>query len=157
MSDIEKNKENEAEDKSKLIGVDPLAWLSDEEKQSVLEESKSQSVAEDDKSSQQEESVLEDENDKTSYTVNLKNTISIRDVADLMGELRLVDSSVTKVIFECAEVEKTDAAAMQLLTSYYLFATEEGKKVVWNNPSEVFCHSINLLGLDGIINMSLAA
>ena len=154
MSDIEKNKENEAEDKSKLIGVDPLAWLSDEEKQSVLEESRSQEKVVSDNSSQQEETILED---KTSYTVNLENTITIRDVAELMGELSLIASSVTTVVFECAEVDKADAAAMQLLTSYYLFATEEGKTVVWNNPSEVFCHSINLLGLNNILNVSLAA
>lgn len=157
MSDIEENKVNE-KDNSKLIGVDPLAWLSDEEKQSVMEESKSQIEAGNSSDNLAIKEVSpEDENDNASYTINLENTITIRDVAELMDELSFIDVSVTKVIFECAEVDKTDAAAMQLLTGYSLFAIEEGKKVVWNNPSEVFCHSIKLLGLNDIINMSLAA
>lgn len=157
MSDIEEDKVNE-EDNCKFIGVDPLAWLSDEEKQSVIEESKSQIEAENSSDNLAKEEVsLEGENDNTSYTIDLENTITIRDVAELMDELSFIDVSVTKIIFECAEVDKTDAAAMQLLTGYSLFAIEEGKKVVWNNPSEVFCHSINLLGLGDIINVPLAA
>ncbi|MGB1800081.1 MAG: STAS domain-containing protein [Gammaproteobacteria bacterium] len=154
MNETEENKVSE-EDNSSLIGVDPLAWLSDEEKQSVLEENKEEVV--NDNSSEQEENSLEDESDKTTYTVNFENTITIRDVEELMDEFSFIDASVTKVVFECAEVDKTDAAAMQLLTAYYLFAMEEGKEVVWNNPSEMFCHSFSLLGLNEIINLSLAA
>lgn len=157
MSDSNENKTNETEDNGSLIGVDPLAWLSDEEKQSVLEESKQQEAVIAEDSSNEEKDITPEETVKTSYTVNLEEAITIRDVAELMDELSFIDAGVTEVIFECAQIEKTDAAALQLLTGYYLFAIEEGKKVVWNNPSETFCHSINLLGLGDIVNVSLAA
>lgn len=176
MSDSNENITDETEESSSLIGVDPLAWLSDEEKQTVLEQSKEQGapVGEESIASEEENNAVEEtvaaseelpetesnsaeETDKNSYTVNLESSVTIRDVAELMDELSFIDPSISEVIFECAQVEKTDAAALQLLTGYYLFAIEEGKTVVWNNPTEALCHAVNLLGLSDIINVSLAA
>lgn len=169
MSDSDNNEVKKDVGDSDLIGVDPLAWLSEEEKESVLQQSK-----------QQEEPVLEnevpdeetksditevadnpdnpvDESDNSTYKIDLDTAVTIRDVAELMDELSFIEPDVTEVIFECSQIEKTDAAAVQLLTGYYLFAKEEGKKVVWSNPTEAFCHSVNLLGLGDILNISLAA
>jgi ABC-type transporter Mla MlaB component len=150
MSDTNENKTEETEGKSSLIGVNPLAWLSDEEKKSVLDENK-ETVT------KAEEKTAEVQSGSTSYQVDLESAVTIRDVAELLDELNNIDAGIIEIVFECAQIEKTDAAALQLLTGYYLFAIEEGKQVVWNNPSEAFCYSVNLLGLSDIINVSLAA
>ena len=174
MSDINENKDSEAEADSSLIGVDPLAWLSDEEKETVLQQSQEQEtqdsvpenieettvakeiMSEPDENVEEETKELE-QADKTTYTVSLEDAVTIRDVAELMDELSFISEETKEVVFDCSNIEKTDAAALQLLTGYYLFAIEEGKTVTWNNPTEAFCHAVSLLGLDDIINISLAA
>ena len=178
MSDANENEVNEKEADTNLIGVDPLAWLSDEEKQSVLQESQKkeeavsseetddetnevmaemETVAEAEEEEAEKESVSVEAENKSSYTVKLESAVTIRDAAELMDELSFIDAGVKEIIFDCDQIEKTDAAALQLLTGYYLFAIEDGKKVVWNNPSDAFCHSVSLLGLDDIIKISQAA
>ncbi len=125
-------------DKSSLIGVDPLAWLSEEEKASVLNESKSKAANE-------------------PYLIKLNSAITIRDITELMAELNSIDPNEMELVFESDQVEKVDAAALQLLSGFYLFAIEAGKKVVWKKPSEALCSAVELLGLKDIINLPSAA
>lgn len=130
-----------AEDKSNLIGVDPLAWLSEEEKESMLNENKT--------------AVEGKEN--APYLIKLNSAITIRDITELMDQLNNISVDETELVFECDQVEKMDAAALQLLTGFYLFALEEGKKVVWDKPSDAFCSAVTLLGLNDIINLPSVA
>jgi anti-anti-sigma regulatory factor len=88
-----------------------------------------------------------------SYTVNLNSSLTIRDVSELIAELNQIDDDHNKVIFESEQLEKVDTAALQLLLGFYLFATNAGKKVIWNKPSEAFCHAAELLGLKEILNL----
>lgn len=150
---------SETQDNANLIGVDPLAWLSEEEKASVLTEGNQ--VPESTLNEEQEQSIeaketeVEQQTESTnqgSYTVDLDIAVTIRDVAELMDELSFIDSEVKEIIFECEKIEKTDAPALQLLAGYYLFANQDGKNVIWHNPSESFQHGVELLGLKGILN-----
>jgi ABC-type transporter Mla MlaB component len=146
MSDATENTVDELnEGKSKLIGVDPLAWLSEEEKESVLNESKDTSVVENTDDGEQLD---------TPYLIKLNSSVTIKDIAELMEELNNISSDETELVFESNQVEKVDAAALQLLLGFYLFAIEAGKKVVWDKPSEVLCDAVELLGMKDIINIS---
>jgi anti-anti-sigma regulatory factor len=145
-----KNHDNDTpnEDKQSLIGVDPLAWLSDEEKDSVLNN----------KQRTQSELDADDEiQSGTTYTVNLNSALTIRDVSELMDELNQINNNHSEVIFESEQLEKVDTAALQLLLGFCLFATDAGKKVIWNKPSEAFCHAVELLGLNEILNLKASS
>ncbi len=134
------------EDKQSLIGVDPLAWLSDEEKESVLNNNQT---------SQSDVDGGDQNQVANTYTVNLNSALTIRDVSELMDELNQIDDKHNEVIFESEQLEKVDTAALQLLLGFYLFATDAGKKVIWNKPSEALCHAVEILGLKEILNLKL--
>jgi len=138
------NEETPDEDKQSLIGVDPLAWLSDEEKQSVVNEY--EKIQSDVNSEDQDRA-------GTTYTVNLNSALTISDVSGLMAELNQIEDKHNKVIFESEHLDKVDTAALQLLLGFYLFATDAGKKVIWNKPSEALCHAVELIGLKDILNL----
>lgn len=152
MNDEIKN----TEDKSNLIGVDPLARLSEEEKTSVLNENKETATTE-------ESSVVENteeasvEEGGNSYVIKLNDAVTIRNITELIEELNSIGSDKTELVFESEKIEKVDAAAIQLLSGFYLFSIEAGKKVVWDKPSEAFCSAVKLLGLNDIINLPSAS
>jgi ABC-type transporter Mla MlaB component len=152
MNDENENTENESEsieDKSSLIGVDPLAWLSEEEKESVLNENKEASASDKDSS---------EGKGRAPYLIKLNTAITIRDINELMNELNSIEPDEMELVFESDQVEKVDAAALQLLLGFYLFSIEEGKKIIWDKPSEALCHAVELLGMKDIINLpSIAA
>ncbi len=145
----DKTMNDKTKDKTNLIGVDPLAWLSEEEKISVLNENIEAVTTGD--------SVVE-EKGNAPYLIKLQSSITIRDIAELMEELNNISPDETELVFESDQVEKVDTAALQLLLGFYLFAIEGGKKVIWDKPSEAFCHAVELLGMKDIVNLpSIAA
>jgi len=142
--------ETENEDKANLIGVDPLAWLSEEEKASVINENKENEIIDFDN-----EADAGAEN--KAHLIKLNSVLTIRDVSELMEELNNISADQTELVFESDNIEKIDAAALQLLSGFYLFSIDAGKKVTWQEPSETFCHAAELLGLKEIINLPSAA
>ena len=143
MSDEITDKDSN-EKQSDLIGVDPLAWLSDEEKAVMTEQKNTAEEPEQDR----------EVHNETSYTIKLNSSLTIRDITDLMEELKHIDDNKNEYVFESADVERVDAAAMQLLTGFYLFAIDAGKKVIWHKPSEAFCNAVKLLGLAEILHLT---
>ncbi len=135
-------------DKQSLIGVDPLAWLSDEEKQSVLNENTAPET---------ETSADAQAQTGSTYTVTLNSALTIRDVSELMAELTQIDDDCNEIIFESAELERVDTAALQLLLGFYLSATHAAKKVIWHKPSEALCHAVEVLGLKDVFGIKSAA
>ena len=131
-----------------LIGVDPLAWLSDEEKQSVLNENQEPVKT----------NVIEsnDENGER-YTLKLHSALTIRDASELLEKLNEIDDTHKEIVIEAEDLQRVDAATLQLLLGFYLFATDAGKKIVWNKPNEALCHAVELLGLNSVINLKAAA
>ena len=134
------------DEKKNLIGVDPLAWLSEEEKQSVLNE---------DKGSNDEKAT--GNSPESSFTINLPTAITIRNVSELMDELNDIDDKHQELIFEAENIERIDTAALQLILGFYLFSTNAGKKVIWNNPSPTLQNAVEILGLKEIINVNAIA
>lgn len=129
-------------DKQNLIGVDPLAWLSDEEKASVINK---------------EAENTNGNNANQVYSVNMKTAFTIRDATDILTELNAIDDKYNEIVFELEQLERVDAAALQLLLGFYLFTTEAGKKVVWHEPNDIFCDAVELLGLKDIIGLQALA
>jgi len=133
-------------DKQSLIGVDPLAWLSYEEKQSVLSENTAPETSADPQAQT-----------GSSYTVKLNSALTIRDVSGLMAELTQIDDDCSEIVFESAELERVDTAALQLLLGFYLSATHAAKTVIWHRPSEALCHAVEVLGLKDVFGIKSAA
>ena len=142
------NDEQAGNSQQNLIGVDPLAWLSDEEKQSLQNESE---VSEENASSS------ESNQSETPYTIKLNSTLTIRDASELMEELNQIDDMHNKILIESEELERVDTAALQLLLGFYLFAKDAGKKVIWNKPSEALCHAVDILGLKEVVDINSAS
>lgn len=140
MSDNENSTED---DKQNLIGVDPLAWLSDEEKQTVLNENKASEVE-----------AGQESNSESAYTISLPSALTIRDVSELMEELNEIDDKHQELVFDAENIERVDTAAMQLILGFYLFAKDSGRKVIWNKPSETLHHAAEILGLKELININ---
>ena len=156
MSDDKENIKEEAaaDNQNSLIGVDPLAWLSDEEKAAIANQ----------KNEAPEEELPKEENQSSAevvtdsvYTVQLSNALTIRDISELIQELSNIGDDKNELVFESEQVERVDAAAMQLLLGFYIFAVDAGKKVIWQKPSEALCNAVELLGLNEIIDISAAA
>ena len=140
MSDDKENIKEEAaaDNQNSLIGVDPLAWLSDEEKAAIANQ----------KNEAPEEELPKEENQSSAEVVtDSVYTVQLSNIGDDKNEL----------VFESEQVERVDAAAMQLLLGFYIFAVDAGKKVIWQKPSEALCNAVELLGLNEIIDISAAA
>lgn len=94
-------------------------------------------------------------NESTPCSINLDSSLTIREITGLMEELNKISLDKNELIFQAEQVERVDAAALQLLLGFYLFAIKEGKKITWHKPSETFCEAVKLLGLKDVINISL--
>jgi anti-anti-sigma regulatory factor len=136
------------EEQSSLIGVDPLAWLSEEEKESLQNQNDENILAQKSSSSSKQE--------ESPFLIELDSAITIRDVSELLEQLNNISPDKNELVFEASKVERVDTAAVQLLSGFYLFAIDAGKKVVWNRPSEALCKAVELLGLTKVINMQSA-
>jgi anti-anti-sigma regulatory factor len=132
---------NTSDDSSSLIGVDPLAWLSEEEKETLQNHN-----------NETTENNGDGEQENSSCLIKLNSAITIRDVSDLLEELNNISADKNELIFESNMVERVDTAALQLLLGFYLFAIDAGKKVVWDKPSEALCKAVNMLGLNDVID-----
>ena len=144
MSD---NENSDTNDKKNLIGIDPLAWLSDEEKASLPDAEQQEQTDTSNK--------IEPES-SANYVIQLDTMLTIRDASELLEELKQIDDAHQEIIIESEQVERVDTAALQLLLSFYLFATDAGKQVIWNKPSDVLCHAFELLGLKELVNIDAA-
>jgi ABC-type transporter Mla MlaB component len=136
------------EEQSSLIGVDPLAWLSEEEKESLQNQNDENILAQKSSSSSKQE--------ESPFLIELDSAITIRDVSELLEQLNNISPDKNELVFEASKVERVDTAALQLLSGFYLFAIDAGKKVIWNRPSEALCKAVELLGLTKVINMQSA-
>jgi len=162
-------KSTKAQQRTNLIGIDPLAWLdadNQDEVASVIENetSKKELLEQAAKTESVEQELLEQPaiktetgvdsvNNNEAIDINLGTSLTIRDISDLMEELNELDNEKNELVFESEQLEKVDTAALQLLLGFYLNATGAGKKVIWHKPSEAFCHAAGLLGLHEILDI----
>ncbi len=147
MSEDQQNKDKAADDKADLIGVDPLAWLSEEEK-SALEDAATTNVKTDSATSTTSDV-------GNAGVIKLQSSLTISDINELVEQLNNIDKEQAELVLDAADVERIDTAALQLLVGYFLLAINDGKKVNWKDPSDKLVNSAKLLGLTE--TMQLAA
>jgi anti-anti-sigma regulatory factor len=62
-----------------------------------------------------------------------------------------------KIILDGKQVERIDAASLQLIYSFIEEARENGVDVAWRSPSEVLTHNAKLLGMEEALQLSNVA
>ncbi len=118
-----------------LIGVDPLAWMSESEKQELANTDNTQAQ------------------DSNQQSIELMSVLTIRESEELMSLLKNT-SQASHVVIDASQVEKLDAAAVQIIASYYKTASQEGATIQWKEPSSVLLDAFQILGLSEAIGIN---
>jgi len=84
--------------------------------------------------------------------IKLNSAQDISQAAELHKQvIALINDS--DIIFDGGEVERIDAASLQVLTATFRQAEKYGSKVSWQAPSDALKKSAELLGLTEILNL----
>jgi ABC-type transporter Mla MlaB component len=161
--------DTKVQQRTNLIGIDPLVWLDIDDQDGVAPANKNticeqelieQTVVKENVEKELlEQPIIEtatgvdNVNNNETIDINLGTSLTIRDISDLMEELNELDDAKNELVFESEQLEKVDTAALQLLLSFYLNTTGAEKKITWHRPSEAFCHAAGLLGLQEILGI----
>ena len=79
-------------------------------------------------------------------------SLNIAGVGDLYAELLALLAEGKQVAFNVSQVERIDAASLQMLYAFSKEAAEQGNPLAWDQPSDAFCSSVKLLGLEQMLN-----
>lgn len=155
-----------AKKKKSMIGLDPLAWLKDEaEDAEIIEEKKAVSKktskkkttakkAAKGKGSKTKTSKTKKGSDDTIFKIQAVQDIS--SVTAIHSELKELLSN-DKVIIDGGDVERIDAASLQLFYSFNEQAREKGVDIEWRSPSDILRGNAKLLGMEEALQLNNAA
>jgi ABC-type transporter Mla MlaB component len=142
--------------KTSLIGIDPLAWMGEEkdtlagdEGQVIEQESMAAEVAE---PATEIETTDNNESDCSEVVVELGSALGMREVEAVFEQLKAV-SEDQPVIFNAPELERVDAAGLQLLAAYCQQASALGNAPQWRQSSESLCRAAELVDLSSAMNL----
>ena len=168
--------------KKSLIGIDPLAWMSDEvseidlvsveteevsasepktvevvDEEHSVEESTTEVEAITDTEEVDQETKEEEMTDmeikKGGDGFKLEGPISIADVAELHEQFKTYIAEGDDLEIDCSEVEGVDAAALQLLTAFINEAEKQDNKLIWKEPSDSLQATVLMMGLKDELKM----
>jgi len=83
--------------------------------------------------------------------------LDISTASELQASLLKVLKAKQTVELMAADVERADAASLQVLTAFFQDAQNQNVSVKWVKPSEALCLSAKLLGLEEILQLKDAA
>lgn len=142
-----------AKEKKSMIGIDPLAWLKDDD-DDVVENKTTATKEKANKKTTTKKTTVKNPSKDAAFTLQAIQDIST--VADAHSELKALLGN-DKVVIEAAQVERIDGASLQLLYSFIEEAKEKGVDVVWDSPSEALMNSAKLLGMVEALQINKAA
>lgn len=152
-----------AKQKKSMIGLDPLAWLKDEaEDAEIIEEDTAASKAKPKKKAAAKKSTpKKSAKEKTSKTkkstegavFKIEALQDISSVTEVQSELKALLSN-SSVILDGQQVERIDAASLQLIYSFIEEARANGVDVAWQAPSDVLSNNAKLLGMEEALQLS---
>jgi len=155
-----------AKQKKSMIGLDPLAWLKDEaEDAEIIEEDKNVSKAKPKKKTVRKKATTKKPATKKTAKVNktdngvvfkIQAVQDISSVSAIHSELKALLSN-EKVVLDGEQVERIDAASLQLLYSFIEAARIAGIEVFWRSPSDVLSTNAKLLGMEDALQLSKVA
>lgn len=88
--------------------------------------------------------------------LRLPSQCTIRDAAQLLGQLMLRLESSAPVYIDAAKVERIDTAALQLLVAFLADRKARRRAVVWLECSEGLMRAAGALGLTGALSLAAA-
>jgi anti-anti-sigma regulatory factor len=147
-----------AKQKKSMIGLDPLAWLKDEaEDAEIIKEDKAVSKSKPKKKTtakkpaKEKTSKAKKPDEDTVFKIQAVQDIS--SVSAIYSELKSLLSN-EKIILDGEQVERIDAASLQLFYSFIEEAKTTGIEVSWRSPSDVLSNNARLLGMEEALQLS---
>ena len=144
-----------------MIGHDPLAWLKeDAEDAEIIEEVESKPKA---KKKASKKTAAKSKAPKAKTKAEAEdNVFEIQSVQDISSVAELHEKlkdlfKHEKVIMDVSNVDRIDAASLQLLYSFIEEAKVNNVEVAWRSPSEAMTNSVNLLGMEEALQLSNVA
>ncbi len=158
--------------KKSLIGIDPLAWLNEDEsdkeevsidlgekvaKSEIVEKESEELSDEFNETETNDQDIMEEEviemeveqsENNSGDCFKLESSISIADVSTLHEQLKIYLDQKNELEIDCSEVESVDAAALQLFIAFLYEAEKQNKKVIWKEPSDLLRATIKMMGLN---------
>ena len=168
-----------SDNKSQVLGDDPLAWLSagsDTAKKSGKKSDKKKSVTKKTavkktsaktktktktKASKQAEPDKQVEADKPKSNQGkklnqlvLESSMVINKAGDFYESLKKLDTSGQAIEIDASKVEIIDSAILQLLFAFALSLKEKNIKLSWKEPTENLLNKASILGLTEKLELS---
>jgi len=79
--------------------------------------------------------------------------LGIAEVADVYATLLAALAEGSSVDLDISQLERVDAAALQMLYAFSKERATQGSSLTWTAPSEAFSRSAKLLGLAELMNL----
>ncbi len=89
----------------------------------------------------------------TDQVIDCGDALSIADVGDVYAKLLTPLAENKSVKIDCSQIERIDAAGIQMLYAFSKEAAAHGHPLNWEQPSEAFVRSARLLGLAELMNI----
>lgn len=85
--------------------------------------------------------------------IDCGDTLGIADVATLYSKLIETIADGHSIKLNISELERVDAAAIQMIHALKKELSEHGMQLLWTSPSDAFRSAVNLLGLAERMNL----
>ncbi len=85
--------------------------------------------------------------------IDCGDALGISDVGDMHTRILMELSEGYEIQFNVSQIERIDAAALQMIYAFSKEADTNGVPLVWDKPSEAFVRSATLLGLADKMNL----
>jgi len=89
-----------------------------------------------------------------SSTLVLPAEFTIMDVEHWQSQLQVAMAENDQLSLSAIEVQRIDSAAMQLLTSFFQTCQQQHRVLSWQDTSEIFLASAELLGMSEALGLS---
>ena len=142
-----------------MIGHDPLAWLKDdaedaeitEVEEKPVKQAKSKKKATKKKNAKSKSEKSNDVSDD--YVFEIQSVQDISSFSEIHEEMKTLFKN-EKVILSAENVERIDAASLQLILSFIGEAQINNVDIAWRSPSDAISNSAKLLGMEEALQLN---
>ncbi len=85
--------------------------------------------------------------------IECSEVLDVSLVSDFKVLLQQASSQNTPIVLDASQLERIDAAGLQLVTAFFQEAVESGLSVSWRNPTEALVYAADLTGLKEILQL----
>ena len=90
---------------------------------------------------------------QTEIVIECNDGLDISLVSDFKEFLKQAAGQQLPVVLDAANLERVDAAALQLLTAFFIEAKASGLSVSWKSPSAQLCRAAEMSGLKEVMDL----